>query len=304
MKKKASEIIDLDIDRILNRNEVGRTVTGAVGVVIYCLGLNLFIVPLGLYSGGLMGVCQLLRTLLAAMGMGFGSFDISGVIYYILSVPLMFLAYKLMNALFVRKLIILVTVMTMALSVITVPARPFVEEPLTGCLIGGIICGFGIGVYLRAGCSAGGMEIVGIYLTRSRPHFSVGKMNMAVNAVVYSICLLCFEPSVVIYSVIYSVVCSLLMDKVHSQNISVEAIIISKTNNQEIEAQIMSQLGRGITYWKAQGGYTGEQVDVMITVLSKYEVATLRRIVYGQNPHAFMVVKEGLSVNGNFAKHM
>ncbi len=94
------------------------------------------------------------------------------------------------------------------------------------------------------------------------------------------------------------------MDKIHSQNIRVEAIIISKKDSFVIEDKIMKQLNRGITYWRAKGGYTGEEVDVMYTVLSKFEVPTLRRIVYESNPQAFMVIKEGLSVDGNFIKRL
>ena len=74
--------------------------------------------------------------------------------------------------------------------------------------------------------------------------------------------------------------------------------------NQEIEQRIMAELGRGITYWTAKGGYTGEDVDVLYTVCSKYEVAHLRRIVHDINPQAFMVVKEGLSIRGNFTRKL
>ena len=31
---------------------------------VYAIGMNMFIVPMGIYAGGLMGVCQLIRTLL------------------------------------------------------------------------------------------------------------------------------------------------------------------------------------------------------------------------------------------------
>ena len=49
---------------LLPRSEWKRVCLGMVGFVIYALGVNLFIVPLGLYSGGLTGVAQLIRTLL------------------------------------------------------------------------------------------------------------------------------------------------------------------------------------------------------------------------------------------------
>lgn len=293
------------LEEMLVYSEKGKVISGVLGILIYSIGLNLFIVPLGLYSGGLMGICQLIRTFLTSvLGLQFGSFDIAGIINYVLNVPVVILAYKVMNRIFVRKLIIILTAMSVFLSLIPIPAEPLLDDPLTGCLIGGIICGFGIGTYLRAGCSGGGFEVIGIYLTRKRNNFSVGKMSMIVNAVIYSICLVLFDVEVAIYSIIYMVFCSITMDKLHSQNILVEAIIISKTNNDLIEQNILQELHHGITHWNAHGGYTEENADVFYTVISKFEIATLKRIVYSANPQAFMVVKEGISVNGNFVKRL
>ena len=47
-------------------NRVLRLVLAVLGELIAAAALNLFIVPLSLYTGGLMGLCQLIRTLLQA----------------------------------------------------------------------------------------------------------------------------------------------------------------------------------------------------------------------------------------------
>ena len=57
---------------------------GVFGALLYAAGINLFVVPAELYTGGLMGICQVIRTVLAdAFGLRFQSFDIAGVIYYL-----------------------------------------------------------------------------------------------------------------------------------------------------------------------------------------------------------------------------
>ena len=59
-----------------------RLVVALCGELISALGINLFIVPLGLYSGGTLGVCQLIRTLMQTyLHLDFGTFDIAGVLY-------------------------------------------------------------------------------------------------------------------------------------------------------------------------------------------------------------------------------
>ncbi|HIX65200.1 MAG TPA: YitT family protein [Candidatus Anaerotruncus excrementipullorum] len=289
---------------LLPRSEWKRVALGMVGFVIYASGMNLFIVPLGLYSGGFTGIAQLLRTLVETLGLRFPGVDLAGVIYWMINAPMILLAYKAINRTYLVKMLIGVSATSVLLALIPVPAQPLVEEPLTGCLLGGIIGGFGVGTYLKAGCSSGGSEVLGILFSRKHPNLSVGKFNLTVNIGVFGTCLLLFDPTVTIYSVISSVVTNLMTDRVHSQNINVEAIIISKVGNQEIEQRIMAELGRGITYWTAKGGYTGEDVDVLYTVCSKYEVAHLRRIVHDINPQAFMVVKEGLSIRGNFTRKL
>ena len=68
--------------------------------------------------------------------------------------------------------------------------------------------------------------------------------------------------------------------------------------------EILEKLQRGITYWDAYGGYTDEIGRVMYTVISKYEVPTLKRIVKKANPNAFTVFKEGSQVSGNFIRKL
>lgn len=295
----------MDMKMMERHSELKRILIGIIGVAIYSFGINFFIVPLKLYSGGIMGMCQLIRTfIINTFGFNFNSFDIAGLLNYLFNIPLAYLAYKIMPRIFVAKLFIMITSMAVFLSVIAIPQKPLVDDMLTNCLIGGIISGFGMGTYLRAGCSGGGTEIIGIYYIRKKPNFSIGRVNMFISAIVYLICLLLFDVSTAIYSIVFSVISSLVMDKIHLQNINIEAIIISKINNDVIEQQILKELHRGITCWKASGGYTGDSTDVMYTVLSKYEVPTLRRIVYKANPNAFMVIKEGITVNGNYIKRL
>ncbi len=296
--------IEAEADKWM-RNEIIRFLIGIVGVAIYCFGINYFMVPLGLYSGGFLGISQLIRTfLVSVLGINFGNFDIAGLLYYLANIPLIILAYKIMPKTFVIKVFIVSTAMTFFLSVINIPKEPLLDERLTNCIIGAIISGFGAGTYLKCGCSSGGTEIIGIYFLRKNYNISIGQVNLSINAFIYLMCLMVFNVQTAVYSIIFSVVSTLVMDKIHTQTINVEAIIISKKNNDIIEKRILKEMQRGITYWEAYGGYTNEKSYVMFTMISKYEVPTLKRIVHEANPQAFTVFKEGANVSGNFIKHL
>ena len=134
-----------------------RILMGVVGCFISALSLNVFIVPQGLYTGGLLGFCQVIRTLLYThFGIGGGSYDLAGVLYAIFNIPLFLLAYKALGRDLLLKTVICTVAYSFFYSVIPIPSEPVVEDMLTSCLLGGIFTGIGSGLILTCGCSGGG----------------------------------------------------------------------------------------------------------------------------------------------------
>ena len=128
-------------------NRVLRLVLAVLGELIAAAALNLFIVPLSLYTGGLMGLCQLIRTLLQAqLGLELGEYDIAGILYFLLNVPLLIVGYRnLGRGLAVRTIICTVSY-SFFYSIIPIPSQPIVDDYLTACLLGGILTGIGSGI--------------------------------------------------------------------------------------------------------------------------------------------------------------
>ena len=72
-----------------------KLILAITGTLLYAIGMNIFIVPLGLYSGGFMGVGQLIRTFFVSfLNLNVVSMDIAGIVYYVINIPLFILAYK------------------------------------------------------------------------------------------------------------------------------------------------------------------------------------------------------------------
>ena len=276
---------------------------GVFGALLYAAGINLFVVPAELYTGGLMGICQVIRTVLAdAFGLRFQSFDIAGVIYYIINVPIFLVAFSRIGRMFLVKTLASVTAITLFISLI--PTVVIVEDVMAACVVGGIISGAGVGIMLRMGSSGGGTDVVGVLLIKWKRDFSVGKVNLLVNLVLYGACIFLFDIGTVVYSVIYAAVYSVAMDKVHTQNINVEVHVITKADTSALEKKVFEELGRGITKWSALGAYTYERSHVLYIMLSKYEVNRLKTIIREYDPQAFIVVNERVSVDGNYLKKL
>lgn len=280
-----------------------RILMSILGAFLYAAGVNLFVVPAGLYTGGLMGICQVLRTLLTTVaGLDVGSFDIAGIIYYLFNVPIFIIAFRKLGSKFFAKTLIDVTAMTFFMSVI--PPAAVVDDVMAAGVVGGIVSGAGVGIVLRMGSSSGGMDVIGVLLTKWKKNFSVGKVNLLMNLLLYGSCLFLFDVGVVVYSVIYAAAHALAMDKMHTQNINVEVNVITKTDTAELEKEVFQELDRGITKWEALGAYTHDNTHVLYIMLSKYEVNRLKAIIHKYDPNAFVVVNEGVSVDGNYLKKL
>lgn len=283
--------------------ETERTLGCIFGALLYAVGVNLFIVPVSLYTGGIMGICQVIRTILVDyFNLNVGNVDIAGIIYYVVNIPIFFVAMKKMGKKFLAKTLVTVTAMTVFLSVI--PSEIIIDDRMASSVVGGILSGIGIGIPLRMASSGGGMDIVGVLLIRWKKDFSVGKVNLLVNIFLYSACLFMFDIEIVIYSVIYAAVFSIAMDRMHAQNINMAVNIITKADTKAMEQEIFEELGRGVTKWQAVGAYTNEKEQMLYIMLSKYEISRLKAVVHKYDPYAFIVQNEGVRIDGNYLKKL
>ena len=88
------------------------------GTLLYSLGMNLFVVPAGLYTGGIMGLSQLLRTFLLRATGWTPAIDIAGLINYAINLPMLLLAWRRLDHRVVLKTLLSVTGTTIFLSLV------------------------------------------------------------------------------------------------------------------------------------------------------------------------------------------
>ena len=273
------------------------------GAVVYSFGMNCFLRPLHLYSGGMLGFAQLIQEFIARAGFTFDGFNISGVIYYLMNVPAILISLKTMRRRFIAKTLFVVTSITILLSVIPIPSSPVLDDRITNAIIAGLICGTGIGIILRGGACDGGMNIIGMLLIAKRGKGSVGNIGLLTNIILYSIMLFIFDPATVIYSLIYAVFNSIATDRIHTQNIASQIIVFTKLKDtKEMQVDVMGKLNRGMTEIDASGLFTGEEVKIFIIFVSKYEVNRLRRIIKSHDEDSFIVETPVTRIDGNFEK--
>ena len=271
-----------------------------LGGVIYSVGINLLILPFGLYIGNLTGIAKIILELLQNVMPGLH--DATGLILLVLNLPLLLIAFSSINRKFFMKTI--VTVITVSAVMVFVPVKaiiPGLDDLLTLSILGGLLCGFGVGLSLRAGGSSGGVDILGVLIALKKPDFSVGKVSLLISLIVYAYVLFTRPPIIVIYSIIFTMIFSLVVDRVHYQNVKISVMVISK--NKEILQFIIDETHRSATYWQGQGAYSGSDFLVINTVVSKYELLRLRRGIIELDPQVFIVENNSVNVTGYFPSH-
>lgn len=272
----------------------------ALGGVIYSVAMNLLILPFGLYIGNMTGIAKIILELLQRINPGIQ--DITGLILMALNIPLLLISFKTINRKFFMKTIISIIAVTVAMMFVPVKAIiPGLDDLLTISIVGGILCGFGVGLSLRAGGSSGGIDILGVWITLKKPEFSVGKVSLIISLIVYAYALFTSPPVILVYSVIFTMIYSLTVDRVHYQNVKISVMVVSK--NRDILQYIIDETHRSATYWEGHGAYSGSEFLVINTVVSKYELMRLRRGIIELDPQVFVVENNSVNVTGYFQSH-
>ena len=275
-----------------------------IGIFISSLSINLFIVPNNLYTGGILGLSQIIRTILISLFKINVNFDISSIIYYLINIPLFLIAYKRISKTFFIRTLFAVTINSIFLMIIPIPSEPLIKDLLVNVLIGGFLGGIGIGMALSTGSSSGGTDIIGVLLSKRNKKFTVGNIGLIFNLLVYSVCGLKYGIETMIYSILYAIFETIMIDRNHTQNICSEAFIFTKQKPEKMIEFITNELNRGATYWEAVGGYTNTKTYIVYTVLSKYERMRLERHMKDFDENAFMVGDDGVEIKGLFDKYL
>lgn len=273
-----------------------------IGSIFFSLAVYLFITPSDLNSGGIIGFAQLFASLIEKTLHLDKTIDLTGIINVFLNLPLFILAFRSISKEFCFKALLSVLVQMACLSFFPKRDLPLMDDVLSNVIFGAIIGGVGVGLTLQSSGCAGGWDILGVYLSKVKPNFSVGRLAMIANGILFLVTAMISDVQNAMHSIIFVVVMYFVCDRVHYQNINITAMIFTKTK--EVQEQILKRTGRGVTYWNGKGAFTDQDLYVLVTALNKYEIRFFKKIVYKADPNAFVIFSEGSNITGNFEKRL
>ncbi|MBD8067774.1 YitT family protein [Bacillus sp. PS06] len=266
---------------------IKRAILIFIGAALMAVGLEIFLVPNRVIDGGIVGISIILSHL---SGWKLGLF------LFFLNVPFFYIGYKQIGKTFAISTLYGVTILAISTTLLH-PVPVLTHDPLLASVFGGMILGIGVGIVIRYGGSLDGTEVLAILFEKKLP-FSVGEIIMFFNIFILGSAGFVFGWDRAMYSLIaYFVAFKTIDIVIQGIDESKSAWIIS--DNYDILGEtIIARLGRGVTYLKGEGAFTGDNKKVIFCVITRLEEAKLKSIVEEIDPSAFLAVSNIAEVRG------
>lgn len=277
----------------------------SIGLVLYAVGFCTFILPHQVVIGGMAGLGTLVyfatnRLIPVAVTM------------YGVNIMLMIAGGKMLGRAFLTRTIFGATGASLFIGLIEgyFTSHPaLIPDPAMSVVLGGILCGLGIGtIYIHNGTS-GGSDIVAAMVNKVS-NVSVGRTIMIFDM---SIVLMTFflpfdgdleqrvQESVprIIYGWICIFIYSYITDMLINTNRQATQFVIFSSKWQEIADHISKEAHRGVTVFDGMGWYSKHEIKVLMVWCRKIESVTIFRIIKSIDQDAFV---SQANVNGVYGK--
>lgn len=264
-----------------------------IGSIIFCLAWTSFLIPNGLASGGMTGLCTIIQ---------YGTGIPVGVTYPIINVLLLILAFFSLGKSFGFKTVYVIIFTSILFEVL--PRFPQLEvlnipDKLLVALVGGAMESIGIGIVLLKGGSTGGTDIVAMIINKYWP-ISPGKVYLYSD--IFIIALLLFVPGMGLVDMIYAYVVMLTfsfgVDYVLLGNKSSVQILVFSSKYREIADHIINDVHRGVTALQSVGWYSQKESKVLLIVARKQQMNEVVSEIKEIDRNAFISISTANSVYG------
>lgn len=264
------------------------------GTLMMAVAVNMVYDPLGMVTGGVTGIGIVVKHLTQGiLPDGIPVWLTNAVC----NLPLFLTAMLVLGRRFLGKTLLATISLTVFLYLL--PVSPlFSEDYLLASVFGGVIAGVGIGLVLAASATTGGTDLLCALIHKKLKHYSVPQLLIAVDGLIVIGGVAAFGINESLYAAIAIFITAKMSDGIlEGLKFSKMAYIISD-KAEEIAAEILQQLERGVTALKATGMYSGKEKKLLLCVVSKKEIAAVLDIVNRQDKAAFVIVSDAREVMG------
>ena len=268
-----------------------------VGLLMLAVGIYFFKAPNGFATGGVSGVGILLAHLPFSAELHITQSTYVMVINVILLVlGVIFLGKRCGFMTIYCSLVF--SLENMIFEHICPLSGPLTNSPLLELVYAILLTGIGSAILFRNNASSGGTDIVALIL-KKYTHLNVSTALLITDFLIAASTFIVYgDIKVGLYSMLGLFAKIFVMDDILDSMNMCKAFTIVTTKAEEIDNYIVNEMKRGATMYKAEGVYTGEQKQVIITVCKRTEALRLRMKIKQIDPHSFIIITKTSEIMG------
>ncbi len=272
-----------------------------LGVIIMALSMNIFLIPYKIAPGGVSGIATVIYHVT-------GRKISVGISMLVMNTPLFLAGLKIRGKLFTFKSLIGAALLSIFIDLSAPWIAELANELMPGgsthdlllySLAGGFTMGLGLGFVFKEGASTGGTDMAASLLNKAFPWVPVGKLLIVLDGLVVLLAAFVFRSfQLALYSVVALFISARTMDGfLEGINFSKSLMIISR-HSEAIAKDLMERVERGVTGLYGKGMYTENQYMILLCVVKKEEIHTVKNIVKDIDPDAFVLLTDVREVLG------
>ncbi len=262
------------------------------GALIDAIAVNVFTAPNHIAPGGVTGIGTMLNYLFQTP---------IGMVNMIINIPIIIWAIVEIGYKLVAKSIAAIIIFSVAIDTLALVVPAYEGNPFLAAIFGGVLEGIGLALVFMRGSTTGGTDMIARLLGKHFRHLSMGKLMLAVDLVVIAASALVYQKlESALYAIIAIFVSTRIIDTLlygtDSGNGKLYFIISKKSD--EIRQRILEDIDRGVTIIPIQGGYSGNNGEMLLCAVRRYEVTKINDIIHTADKDAFVIVGEAGEITG------
>ena len=261
-----------------------------IGGILYSVAINCFLSKNNILNGGFTGIATILNFL----------FELPiGTVIFIMNIPVFVVAFKKLGAKFVLRTIWATFINSTFIDLGTfLPV--YKNDLLLSSLFGGALVGLSLGIIFIRNATTGGVDIIAKLVKLKFPHISIGRSILIFDAFVVIIGGFIYKnfESMLYASVVIFVSAQVLDYVIFGVSRGAMILIISE-QSEKLRNLIITDLDRGVTVLKAQGGYSKTEKDVLLCACFDNQTHKLIKKIKSADENAFFIITQSKQILGN-----
>ncbi len=299
-KKKEKLIIKVDNENekeiIINKKRlfeiIQETIFIILGAYIISLGINMFLLPHKMTTGGASGIGTILYYLFKVP---------IGYTVMLVNIPLLIISIKKIGLKFSAKTICSISLLSFFLEAFKY--TDFIAEHptdmFTSCVFGGLLCGIGLSLTFKTGASSGGSDLLAQIIYKSTTIQSLTQVLLTIEiGIIMSLVIVFKDINLGLYSIVAIFISSKVIDILFGGSYYTKVVNIITKNPDKLTDAILKDLKRGATITQSIGAHSKEVNTTITCIITRPQVAKLKAIVKKEDPNALMYITTSNEVVG------